>query len=155
MLPSPAAGRRLSKLKPERSYTQPMAEQRPHRSALSLFCLCCLFVHTLFIFSTGGNTLSFFICPFFEIVFLCSLIRNCFNRTNHHYVSSQKKNIYCSNLLPSWLLHWNEHIWQEKLASSAGAAKFKRCRHIFKNWHANTAQAHWITDVNISIFKDL
>ncbi len=67
-----------------------MAEQRPHRSALSLFCLCCLFVHTLFMCSTGGNTLYFFICPFLRL-FLCFLIRNCFNRTNHHYVSSQKK----------------------------------------------------------------
>lgn len=79
-------------LKPEHSWIPPMAEQKPHRSALYLVSAVCLFVcsYVVYMFDWRKH-FNFLHLSFFEIVFLRSMIRNCFNRTNQLCKFTEKK----------------------------------------------------------------
>lgn len=125
-LPSLAAERRLSKLKPDRTVTNTThgrtenSQKCPLVVSVSAVCRS----HVVFMFDRQKH-LSIFLF-FLEIVFLCPMIRNCINRTNHSYVSWEETSF--GKFLPSRLLHWNEHIWQEYLAGATGNAIFEHRR---------------------------
>lgn len=150
-LPSSAAGCRLSKIETWTLINTTHGwTETPQKCPLSILSLLFVRSYVVYMFDRQKHFI-FLHLSFFEIVFLCSMIRNCFNRTNHSYVSSQKKTAanFCPVGFCTGINTFGERNWQLWLQNLNDAATFPY------NWHANTAQAHWITDVNINIFKDL
>lgn len=88
-LPSLAAERRLSKLKPDRTVTNTThgRTENSQKCPLVVSVSAVRRSHVVSHVFDRQKHLSIFVLFFLEIVFLCPMIRNYINRTNHSYVS--------------------------------------------------------------------